>query len=776
MKRIDLNNSSIKQQSYLFYGGETIVIPVFANDQLDIVDKEGHQPCWLQCFDQHKTFNQTIVTHTDPKQNASSSEFSDFFTIHSPQQQAYQQTLAGFNLPATDQAQVVLAADSQAHTNTELTVQGTGFLAFFALGAAMALEGGSVPSAIYVTVTRHTAFESFPLPEPLGKTKQEIYVPESSARSFSVAKGDYIQIIDIQGQQSSDFQCFAESDLANNRVTGIDPTVTRTMIGHAYPMPGLYSKYYDDQSTPLVEVVQDTVGRHDTFGLACNSKYYEDMGYFGHANCTDNFNQALTPYSIPARKNWVAVNLFFNTDVEECRIMSVDEPWSRPGDYVMFKALTDLVCVSSACPDDIDPANGWNPTDIHVRVYDGESHQLKPQFKPSIAFRSSPRALPVMTKETGFHAQFAQHTRNFTEYNGYWLANDFTNYGAVAEYYGCRERVAVMDLSPLKKFEVIGEDAEQLLQYVLTRNIRKLAVGQVVYSAMCYENGGMIDDGTLFRLAPNNFRWIGGCDASGEWLRKVALEKGLKVTVKSSTDQLHNIAVQGPKSRELLKTLFWCKPLWANMDEMGWFRFSIGRLHSETGTPIMISRTGYSGELGYEVFCHPKDAAEVWQAVWDAGQPHGIVPLGLEALDMLRIEAGLIFADYEFNDQTDPIEAGIGFTVPLKSKEENFIGRKAIEVRKANPQYQLVGLELSGDEVALHGDGVYDGKQQIGVITSATRSPILQKNIALCRISTHYSALGTHVEIGKLDGQQKRLTAKVIAFPFYDPDKSRVRA
>ena len=133
--------------------------------------------------------------------------------------------------------------------------------------------------------------------------------------------------------------------------------------------PGLPSKAFDRDFEPLVEIVQDTVGRHDAFATACNSRYYDDMGYPGHVNCTDNFNAALAPYGIPGRKGWEALNYFYNTNIDHSNQLYLDEPWSRPGDYVLMRALTDLVCVSSSCPDDIDAANGWDPTDIHVRTY-----------------------------------------------------------------------------------------------------------------------------------------------------------------------------------------------------------------------------------------------------------------------------------------------------------------------------------------------------------------------------------------------------------------------
>ncbi|MGH3451581.1 MAG: glycine cleavage T C-terminal barrel domain-containing protein [Haloechinothrix sp.] len=143
---------------------------------------------------------------------------------------------------------------------------------------------------------------------------------------------------------------------------------------------------------------------------------------------------------------------------------------------------------------------------------------------------------------------------------------------------------------------------------------------------------------------------------------------------------------------------------------------------------------------------------------------------------MLRIESGLVFAGYVFCDQTDPFEAGIGFTVPLKTKEDDFVGRDALIARKANPQRTLVGLELAGNEPASHGDCVHVGRSQVGVITSATRSPILRKNVALCRIAVQHAEIGTDVEVGKLDGHRKRIPAQVVRFPFYDPEKLRPRS
>jgi len=190
----------------------------------------------------------------------------------------------------------------------------------------------------------------------------------------------------------------------------------------------------------------------------------------------------------------------------------------------------------------------------------------------------------------------------------------------------------------------------------------------------------------------------------------------------------------------------------------------------------MLSRTGYTGELGYEIYCHPNDATKVWDNIWEAGKEYNLTPMGFDALNILRIEAGLILGGNEFTDETDPFEAGISFTVPLKSKEQNFIGKKALIERKAHPQKKLVGLEIEGNESVNHGDCIHSGRAQVGVVTSGTFSPTLNKNIALCRVDVHSSELGTKLEIGKLDGHQKRISAKVVNFPFYDPTKSKVKA
>ena len=205
---------------------------------------------------------------------------------------------------------------------------------------------------------------------------------------------------------------------------------------------------------------------------------------------------------------------------------------------------------------------------------------------------------PVLTKETTFHPRTSELTKSFVEYRGYWLPHCFDNEGAIAEYWACREKVAVMDLSPLRKWEILGPDAEALVQHAITRDARRLSVGQVTYTALCNETGGMIDDATVYRLGQDNFRFVGGDEYDGIWLNELREKLDLKVWVKPSTDQLHNVAVQGPESRELLKKIVWTPPTQTSLEDLKWFRFTVGRIGTYDGIPIVVSRTGYTGELG----------------------------------------------------------------------------------------------------------------------------------------------------------------------------------
>ena len=743
-------------------GGGVIAVGVREGDELRLVDPEGLQPALLYAVSETEGAQAVIPAldqHAGPTLDAAlaDAEAGKLAAINAVEARS---------IKADAVRGAKLLGGETPGEEVRLAISASGLLLVFAPGEDMAPDTQNTATEILVEII-HDDDGPLDPPPPLAEPKLDLRVNAASASAYEVKAGDYIQIVDVEGRQCSDFLAFDAVALLAGVENGLDATTTHTLMGSAAPGPGLHSKYFDQTQKPLVEVVQDTVGRHDTFMLACNAKYYEDMGYPGHSNCTDNFNRCLDSYGIKPRKGWPAINFFYNTFVDDNDAIGLDEPWSRPGDYVLLRALTDLVCASSSCADDIDPANGWLPTDIHVRVYDKDN-----SFPKGKAHRMTPDAQPRMTRESGFYPRFAELTRKFEDYRGFWLPTCFSDVEPIEEYWACREKAVIMDLSALRKFEVTGPDAEELLQLVATRNVRKLSQGQVVYTAFCYEHGGMIDDGTIFRLGQNNFRVVCGDDYLGIWMREIAEKRGLKVWVRSSTDQLHNVALQGPSSRDILKEIVWTPPHQPTMEELKWFRFTIGRIAEQ---PVVISRTGYTGELGFEVWCHPDAATKVFDAIWEAGKPYGLRPFGLLALDMVRIEAGLVFVGYEFCDQTDPFEAGIGFTIRKEIEEEPFIGSEALIRRKANPQRKLVGLDIDSNDCVHHGDPVYIGRAQIGVVTSSVRSPVLKKNIALARLDVTQSEIGTQVEIGKLDGHQKRIPAEVAAFPHYDPQKTRVR-
>lgn len=749
-------------------GGNAVLIRIAAGDRITLTNTEGGQVCEVVAADVRGRIDTGLL---GARANSDAAGLKAMLGLG----------LAGLRLGLEKRGIdlgraggiALFDAATPAGTPETFTALQDGVVIVAAPAAPMDPGGHGTATPILVTLQRARLRRvgQFALPDPLADPVLDLRVKSATAGAYFVKAGDYIQILDVDGRQMTDFQCFSARKLDKGIEHPLDVTTTRTLMGHAYPMPGLYSKYYDQDWLALVEVVQDTVGRHDAFAMACGAKYYDEIGYPGHANCSDNFNRALAPHGVAPRPGWMAINFFYNTGIDAHGALISDEAWSRPGDYVLLRALTDLVCVSSACPDDTSAGNGWYLSDIHVRTYDGAE-----KFSRAIAHRPTKDSEPKMTKDTAFCARTGALTRNFVEYKGYWLAQDYAATGAVAEYRACRDAAVVIDLSALRKFEVTGPDAEALLQYTLTRDVKKLGDGQVVYSAMCYPHGGMIDDGTLFRLGRDRFRWIGGDEYSGVWLREQAEALGLKVMVRGSTDQMHNLAVQGPKSREILRAVIWTPPAQPALDELGWFRFAIARIGGPAGAPVVISRTGYTGELGYEIFCHPKDALAVWDAVWAEGKGHGLCPMGLAALDMVRIEAGLIFAGSEFTDQTDPFEAGIGFTVPLKSKPDDFIGRAALIARKEHPRHRFVGLEVDAAVDVGHGDAIYVGRARVGVITSGLRSPLLGRTIALARVDVAHAALGTALEVGKLDGQQKRLPARIVGLSHYDPKKTRPQA
>ncbi|MBO9448347.1 aminomethyltransferase family protein [Ruegeria sp. R14_0] len=635
-------------------------------------------------------------------------------------------------------------------------------------GVAGVIEGSATGN---ITVLHKPATIEGPhLPPLLGDTRDEFTVPRGTALAYELKAGEFVQIIDVEGQQCSDFMALRAAGLDQGQEWMIDSTATRSMVRRAYPGPGLLDKFFDREMRPLLNVVQDTCGRHDTFGLACTARGYEERGFPGHLNCSDNMSNSLAPYGVGRRAAWPAINFFWNTWIDPTNHhILTEESHSRPGDYVAMRALEDLVCVSTACPDDIDPINGWNPTDVHVRIYRPET-----PIRRAVAYREKEDAPMSISQESAFHDRLSPLTQHFAPARDLWAPVSYPAYGTLGEYWACRQAVTVQDMSGLRKFDIVGPDAEALMQLATTRNVAKLPVWRGSYTLMCDESGSVIDDGTLFRLAPEIFRWCCGTEESGRALQELANARGLQVRVHALRGAMPNLAIQGPKSRDLLRKIAFTQPHVPGLDHLKWFGVTVARLYDREGAPFMLSRSGYTGELGYEVFCSKSDAVAIWDAVMAAGEEFGITPMGSAALDIIRVEAGLAAANAEFAPGVDAFEAGLGFAVDLTKTE--FTGKAALERNAREPRRVLKGLLVGCDDVPAHGAPVYAGERQVGVVTSATRSPMLEHAIALVRLSIEHAENGTQLEIGQLDGRMKRLRATVSDIPFIDPQRKRARA
>ncbi len=632
------------------------------------------------------------------------------------------------------------------------------------------LVGDAAPGPVDVTHKPAKPSPALLLPPPLGDVRDEFTVSRGTAHAYEVHPGEIVQIIDVEGQQCSDFMALRSEGLDRGEELMIDSTATRSMVRGAYPTPGLFDKFFDRDMRPIMNVVQDTCGRHDTFGLACTARGYEERGFPGHVNCSDNISGALSPFGVERRAAWPAINFFWNTWIDPNHHgLMTEESYSRPGDYVALKAMDELVCVSTACPDDIDPINGWNPTDVHVRIYKPEA-----PIRRAVAYREKEDAPMSISQESAFHPCTSKLTSHFAPARDLWAPVSFPSVGTIGEYWACRERVTLQDMSGLRKYDIVGPDAEKLLQRALTRDVSRLAVWRGTYALMCDDAGAVIDDGTLFRLAPHLFRWCCGTEESARVLSDLAQAEGLQVRVHGMGSALPNLALQGPRSRDLLQKIVFTQPQVPALEHVKWFGATVARLNDREGVPFMLARSGYTGELGYELFCAQDDATALWDALMAAGEEFGIEPMGSAALEMLRIEAGLAAAGAEFAPGVDAYESGLGFAVDLKKPD--FVGRAALERNARDPRKMLKGLSFESDDVPAHGAHVFAGERAIGVITSATRSPIMDKTIAMARLAVEHAENGTVLEVGQMDGRMKQLTATVCNTPFYDPKRERARA
>jgi aminomethyltransferase len=374
---------------------------------------------------------------------------------------------------------------------------------------------------------------------------------------------------------------------------------------------------------------------------------------------------------------------------------------------------------------------------------------------------------------------------NYREWSGYYAVSAYEGHHE-HEYNAIRNAAALIDVSPLYKYRVDGRDAARFVDRIITRDVTKMSVGQVFYTPWCDEHGKVIDDGTVARLAEQTFRWT-AADPSLRWFRQNA--SGLEVAIEDISEETAALALQGPTSARVLRALSD-----ADIDSLKYFRVTRGTI---AGATVDISRTGYTGDLGYEIWMAARDAVRVWDALMDRGRPFDIKPAGMLALDVARIEAGLLLIDVDFAGSKKamiapqaytPYEMGLGRLVNLN--KGRFVGREALrdEHRRGHDR-QVVGLEIQWTEVerlyekvglapAVSATAsrvpvpVYRSGRQIGKATSTTWSPVLKKMIALATIDRPHFAQRSAVEIEvTVEAVRHRVDAIVVSMPFFSPGR-----
>ncbi len=389
---------------------------------------------------------------------------------------------------------------------------------------------------------------------------------------------------------------------------------------------------------------------------------------------------------------------------------------------------------------------------------------------------------------TAFHERTLAlcESLNFKEWSGYYTvgAYEMTH---EHEYNAIRNSSALIDITPLFKYRITGKDATKFVNRVITRDINKVAVDQVIYCCWCDPEGKVIDDGTITRLGENDYRWT-AADPSLRWFQQNAL--GLDVHIEDISEKVAALALQGPTSARLLNSA-----AEANIAGLKYFRVTHGKI---AGVPVDISRTGYTGDLGFEIWVPWKGALKVFDELMNKGRSFDIHPAGMVALDIARIEAGLILIEVDYisskralidEQRYTPGEIGLGKLVDLK--KENFVGREALEreAKKGGPARQLVGLEVNWGEVeALYerigmapqvpatasrvAVPVYRARRQVGKATSTTWSPTLKRMIALASVGRESTALGSTLSMElTVEASRKTVSAKIVPLPFFNPPR-----
>ena len=395
-----------------------------------------------------------------------------------------------------------------------------------------------------------------------------------------------------------------------------------------------------------------------------------------------------------------------------------------------------------------------------------------------------------MSVGTPFHARTAPLNRKlqWREWAGYFASSAYADAHDI-EYNAIREAAAVIDVSPLYKYRVTGPDALRLADRVVTRDASKLKVGQVIYTPWCDEHGKVVDDGTIHRVDEHELRWT-AADPQQRWLSLNAA--GLDVTIEDVSEQTAALALQGPFSRAVLEA--------ATGEDFSDLRYFRRRWTKLAGVDVDVSRTGYTGDLGYELWIPAESAPQVWDALFAAGQAYAIRPAGMYALDVTRLEAGLIMLEVDYTSARhamnpeqnySPFEIGLGKLVSFDKGD--FVGRRALqaEVVAGGPARRLVGLQLDWYDI----EGLFDAQglppaispfvdrspipvfadgRQVGKSTSHGWSPILKQAIALAFVPARYERTGTRLQVEwTVEGRRGRVAATVVELPFLDLDRKR---
>ena len=395
-----------------------------------------------------------------------------------------------------------------------------------------------------------------------------------------------------------------------------------------------------------------------------------------------------------------------------------------------------------------------------------------------------------MSLGTAFHERTSLLNAHMAwgEWSGYFAAAVYADAHDI-EYNAIREQAALIDVSPLYKYSVTGPDAERLVDRIVTRDVSKLGVGRVLYTPWCNEDGNVVDDGTITRRDEREFFWT-AADPCFRWFTMNAA--GLDARIEDVSERIAGLAIQGPRSRAILETA--TRQEWSDVRYFGHRRTEVG------GVDVHVTRTGYTGDLGYEVWVPAEAALDVWDALWLAGEPHGIRPAGIRALDVARLEAGLILIEAEYTSarhaisleqQYSPFEIGLGRLVDLGKPA--FVGRRALELERAagGPPRLLAGLELDWTAIeamfarhdlppmvsaAVQRDAVpvYKDGRRVGRATSVGWGPTIKKMVAFGSLPPGLARVGTRVSVEwSVEGERGKVGATVVELPFLDLARKR---